>query len=148
MGIFGSIMHKLGFGDDKVEEQEASISAGDFGAAAAAAAANVKEVVSDTIASVQNLASTEESAVEVVDVAGKLDDLAANNSEDLDWKNSIVDLMKLLGLDSSYGHRKELAAEVGIEGYHGSEEQNIELHKVVLAKLAASGGNVPADLLG
>ncbi len=149
MGIFGDIMHKLGFGKDKVEEHEASVSAGDFGAAAAAAAENVKEVVSDAVADVKNLASTEESAVEVivVDVKAKLDELQAKSSEDMDWKHSIVDLMKLLGLDSSYAHRKELAAEVGIEGYHGTEDQNIELHKVVLTKLAANGGNVPAELL-
>jgi hypothetical protein len=55
--------------------------------------------------------------------------------------------MKLLDIDSSYAHRKELAAEVGIDGYKGTEDQNIALHKAVLSKLAENGGNVPADLI-
>jgi hypothetical protein len=55
--------------------------------------------------------------------------------------------MKLVGLDSSYANRKELAQELGIENYHGTEEQNIELHKTVLAKLAENGGNIPQELL-
>jgi len=131
MGIFGSIMKKLGFGDDKKQEEKAG---------------KTVEVEASPEA-VENLAETSTPVVVVVDVVAKLNDLSANNPEDLDWKKSIVDLMKLLGLDSSYGHRKELAAEMGIEGYHGSEEQNIELHKIVLKKLSDNGGNIPADLL-
>jgi len=131
MGIFSSIMEKLGFGDDKKEEKKAE---------AVAEVEAAPEVV-------ENLAEASTPTVVVVDVVAKLNGLAADNPEDLDWKASIVDLMKLLGLDSSYAHRKELAAEMGIEGYHGSEEQNIELHKIVLKKLADNGGNIPADLL-
>ena len=131
MGIFGSIMKKLGFGDDKKQEEKAE---------------ETVEIEASPEA-VENLAETSTPVVVVVDVVAKLNDLSANNPEDLDWKKSIVDLMKLLGLDSSYGHRKELAAEMGIEGYHGSEEQNIELHKIVLKKLSDNGGNIPADLL-
>ena len=131
MGIFSSIMEKLGFGDDKKEEKQAE---------AAAEVEAAPEVV-------ENLAEASTPAVVVVDVVAKLNGLAADNPEDLDWKASIVDLMKLLGLDSSYAHRKELAAEMGIEGYHGSAEQNIQLHKIVLKKLADNGGNIPADLL-
>ena len=130
MGIFSSIMNKLGFGDDEKQEEQAAA-----------------EEVSAAPEASENLAETSEPEVVVVDVTAKLDDLAANNPEDLDWKVSIVDLMKLLGLDSSYGHRKELAAEMGIEGYEGTAEQNIALHKAVLVKLADNGGNIPADLL-
>ena len=126
MGIFSAIMDKLGFGDD---EQQAV------------------EEVSAAPEESENLAETSDPEVVVVDVTAKLDELAANNPEDLDWKVSIVDLLKLLGIESSYSHRKALAEEMGIEGYEGTAEQNIALHKAVLQKLADNGGNIPADLL-
>ncbi|MDO8879050.1 MAG: DUF3597 domain-containing protein [Pseudolabrys sp.] len=82
-----------------------------------------------------------------VDVAQVMSDLAAKNKEKLDWKKSIVDLMKLLGLDSSIGARKELATELGYKGdMNDSASMNIWLHKQVMQKLAANGGVVPADL--
>lgn len=82
-----------------------------------------------------------------VDVAKVMSDLAAKNKEKLDWKKSIVDLMKLLGLDSSIGARKELATELGYKGdMSDSASMNIWLHKQVMTKLAANGGTVPADL--
>jgi hypothetical protein len=132
MGIFDKIKSALGFGDDEKQEEV--------------------EQVEAAPAAAENLAETSEPEVQtgevvVVDVVAILDGKAAANAEDLDWKASIVDLMKLLDLDSSYAHRKELAAEVGIEGYEGNAEQNVALHKAVLAKLSASGGNIPADLL-
>src|SRR5689334_4421835 len=82
-----------------------------------------------------------------VDVAAVLNGLAANNKEKLDWKRSIVDLMKLLGLDSSLGARKQLATELGYKGdMNDSATMNVWLHKQVMQKLAANGGKVPADL--
>ncbi len=82
-----------------------------------------------------------------VDVGNVLSGLAAKNKEKLDWKKSIVDLMKLLGLDSSLGARKELAGELGYTGdTNDSASMNIWLHKQVMQKLAANGGNVPDDL--
>ncbi len=82
-----------------------------------------------------------------VDIAKVMADLAAKNKEKLDWKRSIVDLMKLLGLDSSIGARKELATELGYKGDMGdSASMNIWLHKQVMQKLAANGGAVPDDL--
>lgn len=84
-------------------------------------------------------------AVSEVDVMANLEAMAAG--ADLNWKNSIVDLMKLLGIDSSYDNRKELATELGDTNYSGSAEDNIALHKAVLRELAANGGKVPADLL-
>jgi hypothetical protein len=82
-----------------------------------------------------------------VDVAAVLSKLAASNKEKLDWKKSIVDLMKLLGLDSSLTARKQLATELGYKGdMNDSATMNIWLHKQVMAKLAANGGKVPADL--
>jgi hypothetical protein len=82
-----------------------------------------------------------------VDVAATLTALAAKNKEKLDWKKSIVDLMKLLNLDSSIAARKELATELGYKGdMSDSATMNVWLHKQVMIKLAANGGKVPADL--
>ena len=83
-----------------------------------------------------------------VDVAQTLDDIAAQKgSSGLNYKTSIVDLMKVLGLDSSLDNRKELATELGYTGAKdGSAEMNIWLHKEVMRQLAASGGKVPASL--
>lgn len=83
-----------------------------------------------------------------MDVNAVLNDLAAKNSEQLDWKKSIVDLMKLVGMDSSLTSRKELAKELGYTGDSSdSATMNVWLHKQVLKKLAENGGKVPADLL-
>jgi hypothetical protein len=82
-------------------------------------------------------------------VAAILDGLAAKNPEKLDWKKSIVDLMKLVGMDSSLAAPKELAAELHYSGdLNDSAAMNIWLHKEVLKKLAENGGKVPQELLG
>ena len=83
-----------------------------------------------------------------VDVAATLNALAAKNAEKLDWKHSIVDLMKLVGMDSSLSARKELADDLQYTGYKSdSAKMNMWLHKEVLKKLSENGGKVPADLL-
>lgn len=71
---------------------------------------------------------------------------AKPGADKLNWRTSIADLMRVLDLDPSYENRKELAHDVGIDDYSGTAEQNIHLHKVVMQKLALSGGNVPRDL--
>ena len=82
-----------------------------------------------------------------VDVEAVLNKRAAEKKEKLNWRTSIVDLMKLLDLDSSLNARKELAQELGYTGQlNGSAEMNIWLHKKVMEKMMASGGTVPADL--
>ena len=82
-----------------------------------------------------------------VDVEAVLNGMAAKNTQKLNWRTSIVDLMKLLDLDSSLQERKDLATELGYTGAKdGSAEMNIWLHKQVMNKLAANGGKVPADL--
>ena len=82
-----------------------------------------------------------------VDVTAIMDNLAAQSSERLDWRRSIVDLMKLLNLDSSLTARKELAQELSYSGdMNDSASMNIWLHKQVMTKLAENGGKVPADL--
>ncbi len=89
-------------------------------------------------------------AIPVVDVVAQLEARAAKHAEKLNWRVSIVDLLKLLGIDSSFAARKELARELHIpeELMADSAKMNVWLHKAVLAKIAENGGNVPADLLG
>jgi hypothetical protein len=85
---------------------------------------------------------------EPVDVAGVLDSLAKRNPEKLDWKKSIVDLMKLVGMDSSLSARKELAKELDYGGdMDDSAKMNVWLHKEVMRQLAANGGKVPESFL-
>ena len=83
-----------------------------------------------------------------VDVTAILDDLASKNPEKLDWRKSIVDLMKLVGMDSSLASRKELAKDLNYTGDTGdSAAMNTWLHKVVIRKIADNGGKVPNELL-
>lgn len=85
---------------------------------------------------------------EPVDIEAVLEEMAAANPQKLNWRTSIVDLMKLVGMESSLAERKELADELGYTGDKSdSATMNIWLHKQVMAKLAANGGKVPADLL-
>lgn len=85
-------------------------------------------------------------AVSEVDVIANLEEMAAG--KDLNWRTSIVDLMKLIGMDASLQERKDLAMELGYTGeLEGSAEMNIWLHKAVMRELAANGGKVPAELL-
>jgi hypothetical protein len=87
-------------------------------------------------------------AAEPVDVEAVLKRMAADNKQQLNWQSSIVDLMKLLGMDSSLENRKELARELGYTGDTGdSAAMNIWLHKRVMKELAAHGGKVPANML-
>jgi hypothetical protein len=82
-----------------------------------------------------------------VDVEQMLNGMAQNAGEKLNWRTSIVDLMKLLGLDSSLAARKELAQELHYTGdVNDSAAMNIWLHRQVMNKVAANGGKVPADL--
>ena len=135
MSLFGNILAKLGFGSDKKEtpapaQVAATATPVDAASAALAAAAPVPTMTE-------------------VDVVAKLDGLAALNPEKLNWKVSIVDLMKLLGMDSSLAQRKELATELGCpaDKMADSAQMNMWLHKTVLQKLAENGGNVPKELL-
>jgi hypothetical protein len=87
--------------------------------------------------------------IPVVDVVAQLEKLAAANPQKLNWKTSIVDLLKLLDIDSSYAARKELATELGCPAnlMGDSAQMNMWLHKTVLKKIADNGGNVPKELL-
>jgi hypothetical protein len=87
--------------------------------------------------------------MEMVDVVSKMEKLAKDAGGGLDWKASIVDLLKILHMDSSLEARKELAVELGCppEKMKESQNMNIWLHKAVLQKIAENGGNVPKELL-
>ena len=126
MGLFNNLMSKI-FGH--------AAPAGGSGSTAPAAATS-------SAASTATVA-----APPVVDVAAILNDLAAKNPEKLDWKHSIVDLMKLVGMDSSFTARKELAKDLNYTGdMNDSASMNIWLHKQVITKLAENGGKVPDEL--
>ena len=92
-------------------------------------------------------AATAPAPMQQVDVEAILNGLAQKSAEKLNWRTSIVDLMKLLGLDSSLGARKELAQELKYTGdMNDSASMNLWLHRQVMNKLAANGGKVPAEL--
>ena len=91
--------------------------------------------------------ATTPASMSEVDVESMLDGMAAKSGEKLVWRTSIVDLMKLLGLDSSLAARKELAKELHYTGdTDDSASMNVWLHRQVMNKVAANGGKVPADL--
>jgi 3-oxoacyl-ACP reductase-like protein len=130
MSIFGSI---------------ASAIFGSSHAASAAAAAGASTPASTAAAPSAGAAAAK--PILQADVQAIVAKLADEQDEDLNWKQSIVDLMKLLKLDSSLGARKQLAQELGYTGARdGSAEMNIWLHKQVMTKLAESGGKVPESL--
>ena len=82
-----------------------------------------------------------------VDVEAVLSDMAKKNPEKLNWRTSIVDLMKLVGMDSSLTARKELAQELNYTGNtNDSASMNMWLHKQVMRKIAENGGKLPADM--
>lgn len=136
MSIFSKILNKLGIG------QQASAQASEHVPPAASTAVSEQQAPTTQ----QQIGPT---AVSAVDVAAQLEVMAAANQQKLNWKTSIVDLLKLLGLDSSLSARKELAAELNCpaEKMEDSAQMNIWLHKAVLKKLAENGGNVPPELL-
>ncbi len=129
MGFFSSIMEKLGFSK--------------------AAAATVAPAAAPEAAPAAAPVASGPAPIAVVDVVAQLEQRAAANAQKLNWRTSIVDLLKLLDIDSSLAARKELAKELNCpdELMGDSAQMNMWLHKNVLAQLAANGGNVPAELL-
>jgi 3-oxoacyl-ACP reductase-like protein len=112
-----------------------------------AVAAEPKPAIPLEAAPATPAATPEPVAISEVDVEAILTAEAAKHGEELNWRTSIVDLMKLLDIDSSYANRKELAEELEIDGYEGSAEDNIRLHRLVMQALAENGGKVPAEFI-
>lgn len=136
MGLFNTFLQKLGLVKDKAVEAVA----GETAAAAEAPAAPVAEAAAP---------ATPSAPTETVDVVAICEELASKNPQKLNWKTSIVDLMKLLGIDSSLANRKELAKELGCpENLIGGDysQMNVWLIKAVMQKLAENGGKVPDEL--
>ena len=135
MSFFGKILEKLGFKTAKAEP----------------APAPAPKAPPPRVAPAPSAPPTPPppKPIEVVDVVAQLEKLAAANPQKLNWKVSIVDLLKLLDIDSSFAARKELATELGCpaELMGDSARMNMWLHKTVLKKIADNGGNVPKELL-
>jgi hypothetical protein len=125
MSIFGKIMSAV-FGSSASATAPGGAATGGGGGAAAAPAS---------------------APAQTVDVAPILDKAVAAKREKLEWRTSIVDLMKALDIDSSFAARKELAKELGYSGdTNDSASMNVWLHKQVMAKLAANGGKLPPEI--
>ena len=136
MSIFGKILEKLGM-------RKAEAAPSPSGPPSAMPRPGTSPAASPT-------GTPPPTAISEVDVARQLEEKASKNAQKLNWRSSIVDLLKLLDIDSSLESRKELAKELGAPADvmgGDSAKMNIWLHKEVLKKLAANGGKVPQDLL-
>ena len=160
MSIFGNILEKLGLRKSKdsrpptTEQMRPSPSAPPRSAARQGSSATRRSSVEEENSAPGSAPSggattSSKPPVAMVDVTAHLEQLATKNSEQLNWRTSIVDLLKLLDIDSSVAARRELADELGAPAglQHGSAEMNTWLHRTVLRKIADNGGNVPKELL-
>jgi hypothetical protein len=131
MGFFDKILEKLGIGGAAAAPTPAPTRTTPRAGSAAAAVAPPPRPIG------------------VVDVVAQLEKRAAANPQKLNWRTSIVDLLKLLDIDSSFAARKDLAKELGCPSdlMGDSAKMNVWLHKTVLQRIADNGGNVPRDLL-
>ncbi|MBV8746216.1 MAG: DUF3597 domain-containing protein [Xanthobacteraceae bacterium] len=149
MSIFGNIMSKI-FGHAKAATPTpgpAAPAPGSHAPGAAPAGGGAKPAAAGPATGGPATASTGPAGGPPVDVEAVLTHLAKQNHEKLDWRKSIVDLMKLLDLDSSLHARKELAKELHYSGdMNDSASMNVWLHKQVMTKLAENGGKVPDSL--
>ena len=153
MSVFGSIVSAIfgskhaasvtaGASPSAPSPSSSSVATPSASAPSAATAAGAKAPSADT-----STVSAPAKPISKADVETILAKLADEQDEDYDWQKSIVDLMKLLKLDSGLGARKQLAQELGYTGaLNGSAEMNVWLHKVVMTKLAETGGKVPDSL--
>jgi 3-oxoacyl-ACP reductase-like protein len=138
MGFFSNILEKLGMKEAAAAPVITPPAAAPAPAPVAAAPATAAAPAAPAVQSIT-----------MVDVMSLMAEKAAAHPEKLNWKTSIVDLLKLLGLDSSLAARKELAKELYCpdEKMADSAQMNMWLHKNVLAHIAANGGNIPEELL-
>lgn len=161
MGLFSKILEKLGLKKEKQAGATATVPEKDK-PAAPAPRAKVATPAKPAPAATARRAATPKAVpapaapkvaaptpISEVDVVSKLENLAARNPAKLNWKTSIVDLLKLLDLESSFEARKEMAIELGCppELMNDSAKMNTWLHKKVLQEIAENGGNVPKELL-
>lgn len=148
MGLFSAIMDKI-FHHPAAQQPAAQPPAQAAPQAAASPAAPQAAAQAPAVAQPQAApaAAPQQPPAQPVDVEAVLSQMAAQKGGGGNWRTSIVDLLKLLDLDSSLSARKELAQELNVHaGADGSAEENIALHKAVMAKLAQNGGKVPESL--
>ncbi|MGO7591429.1 DUF3597 domain-containing protein [Rhizobium leguminosarum] len=146
MGIFDKIKHAI-FGEAKAAEP---VAAGAPKTEPAQAPASPSAAPSPTPAAPapQSKPAPTATAASTVDIVPILDAAVKKSGQKLDWRRSIVDLMKAVGMDASLTERKELAAELGYTGdSNDSAKMNMWLHKALMKRLSENGGKVPADLL-
>lgn len=135
MNVFGKLMDKIFNRGEEAPKTSAAPPRGNVAPPAAPSAT-------------APAAAAPATATAVVDVESILEGLAAKSGRKFNWRTSIVDLMTLVGMDSSLAERRELARELGYTGdTQDTATMNIWLHKQVMKKLAENGGKVPADLL-
>jgi len=143
MSIFGKILSKLGIKKDKAKEEAAPKKP------APKKVSGGRGVARQSMKKPSNMPTgrSKSSAMEMVDVMSKLESMSEGSG--LNWKKSIVDLLKVLDIDSSRTARNELAKELGCpaDKMSDSAKMNTWLHKTVLQQIAANGGNVPKSLL-
>ncbi len=153
MSFFSKILGKLGLGKKDDDKPQFAGMAKPAGVVKGSAPAGAKPAGPGSMArptmGKDDDALPASMAMSEVDVVAKLEGLAAANPAKLNWKVSIVDLLKLLDLESSFEARKELATELGCppDMMGDSAKMNTWLHKEVLRKIAANGGNIPKELL-
>ena len=137
MGMFADLMNKI----FRPSTAASAGTPGTTSTASAGPAATAQPTEAGTSA-------TAAQSMSAVDVAAILDKMASENKQKLDWRHSIVDLMKLVGMESSLAARRELAADLNYSGdTTDTATMNMWLHKEVMKKLAENGGKVPPELL-
>lgn len=145
MGIFDKIKHAI-FGEAKAAEPVAS-GAPKAQPAPAPVSPSAAPSPAPAASPAQSKPATTPAAANV-DIVPILDAAVKKSGQKLDWRHSIVDLMKAVGMDASMAERKELASELGYTGDIGdSAKMNMWLHKALMKRLSENGGKVPADLL-
>jgi hypothetical protein len=143
MSIFDKIKHAI-FGS---EAQAASLPDSKTSASSAAPSPKI-ETAQAPVSPAAAPAPAPSATASVIDIVPILDAAAKKGGQKLDWRHSIVDLMKAVGMDASLAERKELAGELGDTGdAQDSAKMNMFLHKALMKKLAENGGKVPADLI-
>ena len=147
MSMFGNIVSAL-FHHAPAAAPEQTAAADTTAPAASTPAASAPDAASAPAAGGAPMASAAPAgSAQTVDATAVLEGLAAKDPQKLDWRHSIVDMMKLLGLDSSLSSRKQLAQELHYTGdMDDSASMNVWLHSEVMQKLSENGGKVPADL--
>jgi hypothetical protein len=147
MGILGDIFHKIFPGHHPANAQAQTGGAQAAPAAPQSAPAAAQQAPAPSAGTTPAAAAPAATLNQQVDVEEILTNMQKQSGQQLNWRSSIVDLLKLLNLDSSLQARKELAAELQYTGdTNDSASMNIWLHKQVMTKLAQNGGKVPADL--